>query len=249
MAERRMFAKSVIDSDVFLDMPATTQVLYFHLAMRADDDGFVSNPKRIERMVGCSDDDLNLLILKKFIIPFDSGIVVIKHWKIHNYIQKDRYKETAYKEEKALLSLDENNTYTLENDSCIQNGYSLDTQVRLGKDRLGKSKDRIELEEDSEPDGSAPTPSKPATIRHKYGEYKHVLLTDEQHSKLVEDFGESRIKDYIKRVDEYCEQYGKSYKNYSLTIRNWLNKDGVKDDRRNYSPSEDDVPRGSGVVI
>lgn len=142
MAERRMFAKTIIDSDAFLDMPLSSQCLYFHLSMRADDDGFINNPKKIQRMIGASDDDLKLLIAKNFIIPFETGIVVIKHWKIHNYIQKDRYKETVYKEEKAQLHVKKNNAYTLD-DSGIQNGYIPDTQVRLVKD----SKE-IELEKD-----------------------------------------------------------------------------------------------------
>ncbi len=137
MAERRMFAKTIIDSDAFLNMPLTTQALYFHLSMRADDEGFVNNPQKIQRMIGASDDDLRLLCAKNFIIPFDSGIVVIKHWKIHNYIQNDRYKPTVYEEEKALLSVKPNKAYTLDTD-CIQNGYITDTQVRIGKDRLGK---------------------------------------------------------------------------------------------------------------
>ena len=109
MAERRMFAKTIIDSDAFLDMPPTTQLLYFHLSMRADDDGFVNKPKSVMRMIGATQGDIEMLIIKKFIIPFESGIVVIKHWKIHNYIRNDRYTETKYKEEKALLMLDENN--------------------------------------------------------------------------------------------------------------------------------------------
>ena len=145
MAERRMFAKTIIDSDAFLDMPLTTQALYFHLSMRADDDGFINNPKKIQRMIGASDDDLKLLIAKNFIIPFESGIVVIKHWKIHNYIRNDRYKETVYKEEKALLDTKDNKAYTFgiptvyqSDTNGIPNGYNLDTQVRLGKDRLGK---------------------------------------------------------------------------------------------------------------
>ena len=144
MAERRMFAKTIIDSDAFLDMPLSTQALYFHLSMRADDDGFINNPKKIQRMIGGTDDDLKLLVAKNFIIPFESGVVVIKHWKIHNYIQKDRYKETVYKEEKAFLVTKDNNAYTLDTE-CIHNGYSLETQ-----DRLGKSKDRIELGKDRE---------------------------------------------------------------------------------------------------
>lgn len=111
MAERRMFAKTIIDSDAFLDMPLTTQALYFHLSMRADDDGFINNPKKLQRMIGASDDDLKLLAAKDFIIPFESGIVVIKHWKIHNYIRNDRYKPTVYQREKESLSIRENGAY------------------------------------------------------------------------------------------------------------------------------------------
>lgn len=115
MAERRMFAKAIIDSDTFLDMPIASQLLYFHLSMRADDDGFINNAKSIMRICDCKEDDLKLLLENNYLISFDSGVLVIKHWKVHNYIAKDRYKETKYKEEKATLSLDENNSYT----SCI----------------------------------------------------------------------------------------------------------------------------------
>lgn len=132
MAERRMFAKTIIDSDAFVDMPLSTQALYFHLSMRADDDGFINNPKKIQRMIGASDDDLKLLIMKRYILPFDSGVVVIKHWKIHNYIQKDRYKPTVYIEEKAMLEVKENGSYT----ECIQGVSKMDTQVRLGKSSI-----------------------------------------------------------------------------------------------------------------
>ena len=108
MANRRMFSLTIIDSDAFLEMPATTQNLYFHLSMRADDDGFVNNPKRIMRMIGAGDDDLKLLIAKRFIIGFQTGVVVIKHWKIHNYIQSDRYSKTVYQEELAMLDTKDN---------------------------------------------------------------------------------------------------------------------------------------------
>ena len=113
MAERRMFAKTIIDSDAFIDMPVTARLLYYDLAMRADDDGFVNSPKKIMRMIGSSQDDLNILVMRKFIIPFDNGIVVIKHWRIHNYIRQDTYNETKYKEQKKLLELDENKSYRL----------------------------------------------------------------------------------------------------------------------------------------
>lgn len=134
MAERRMFAKTIIDSDAFLDMPLSTQALYFHLSMRADDEGFVGNPKKVLRMIGASDDDLKILIMKRYILTFDSGIVVIKHWKIHNYIQTDRFKETTYLEEKSTLMLDGKKAYT----ECIHDVSKLETQVRIGKDSIVK---------------------------------------------------------------------------------------------------------------
>jgi len=144
MAERRMFAKTIIDSDAFLDMPLSTQALYFHLSMRADDDGFLNNPKKIMRMVGASEDELKVLMGKKFLLGFESGVIVIKHWKIHNYIRSDRYKETLYHEEKLLLEETENKSYTLNavipmaKVLGIPNDNQMDTQVRLGKVRLGK---------------------------------------------------------------------------------------------------------------
>lgn len=136
-AERRMFAKTIIDSDEFLDMPLSAQSLYFHLSMRADDDGFVNSPKRIQRMIGASEDDMKLLIAKSFVLIFDTGIIVIKHWRINNYIQNDRYKPTLYTDERSMLALKENNEYMFDG-QCIHDGYNADTQYRLGKDSKGK---------------------------------------------------------------------------------------------------------------
>ena len=138
-----MFSKTIIDSDAFLDMPLSTQALYFHLSMRADDEGFVNNPKKIQRMIGASTDDFKVLLAKNFIITFDSGVLVIKHWKIHNYIRGDRINETNYQEEKAMLELKDNGAYTLcqpldgqMSDIC-QADVSIG-KVRLGKDSIGK---------------------------------------------------------------------------------------------------------------
>ena len=119
MAERRMFAKTIIDSDAFIDMPLSTQALYFHLSMRADDDGFINNAKKIQRMIGASDDDLKMLAAKRFIIPFESGIVVIKHWKIHNYIRGDRKKDTVYPEEMGMLTEKANGSYALKTEEPV----------------------------------------------------------------------------------------------------------------------------------
>lgn len=141
MAERRMFAKTIIDSDAFLDMPMSARLLYYDLSMRADDDGFVNSPKKIMRMIGATQDDLSILIVRKFIIPFDNGVVVIKHWYIHNYIRKDTYNETPYKNQKDLLEFDENKSYRLKTDSDTFRQLPVDeplTQVRLGKDSIDK---------------------------------------------------------------------------------------------------------------
>ena len=112
MAQRRMFSLQVVDTDAFMDMPLSAQALYFHLSMRADDDGFIDNARRIQKLLGAADDDLRILIAKGFILAFDSGVIVVKHWKISNYIQKDRYKPTQYQEEKSTLSFDLNGAYT-----------------------------------------------------------------------------------------------------------------------------------------
>ncbi|QGJ84843.1 hypothetical protein [Lactococcus phage P1045] len=146
MAQRRMFSKKIVETDLFMEMSPTAKLLYFYLNMSADDDGFVGNPKTIKLISGATDDDLKILIAKQFIIPFDSGVVVIKDWKIHNYIQKDRYNQTQYLDEKKQLLVEENGTYT----KCIQDVSSLDTQVRLGKskDRLGKSNNMSDKSDD-----------------------------------------------------------------------------------------------------
>lgn len=141
MAERRMFAKTIIDSDAFLDMPLSTQALYFHLSMRADDEGFLNNSKKIMRTIGANQNDYDVLMSKRFILQFDDGICVIKHWRIHNWIRGDRKKETIYQKERDMLTIKDNGSYTLV-DTCQSNDSQLvvqmDTQVRLGKDRLGK---------------------------------------------------------------------------------------------------------------
>lgn len=227
MAERRMFAKTIIDSDAFLDMPLSTQSLYFHLSMRADDDGFINNPKKIQRTVGASDDDMKLLIVKRFIIPFESGIVVIKHWKIHNYIQKDRYKPTLYQEEKAMLTERENRAYT----ECIQPVSNPYTQYRLGKDSVDENSiDDLPGSSDAEPLSIPDSPKpNPKPVKHKHGEYKNVLLTDDELSKLKTEY--SDWEERIERLSSYVASTGKSYKSHYATIRNWARKDGVKNEQ------------------
>ena len=135
IAERRMFAKSIVLSDAFLDMPMSARCLYFTLGMFADDDGFVNSPRGIMRQCGASDDDMKVLIAKKFVLVFESGVIVIKHWRINNYLQKDRYNETKYLKEKKSLSIDKNGSY--HNHPMYTQGVY--TQDRLVKDSIGKN--------------------------------------------------------------------------------------------------------------
>ena len=227
MAERRMFAKSIIDSDAFLDMPLSAQCLYFHLAMRADDDGFINNPKKIQRMVGASEDDLKLLIAKKFIIVFDTGVVVIKHWRIHNYIQKDRYHETNYIEEKSRLSIKDNGAYTLDT-PCIQDGYSLETQVRLGKDSIGKDRlvevSGLATEENDNGSNEEYADSKFKKLHGKLGKGV-VLLTDEHFDVLVDKLGLDAFNHYIEKLADFIIEKDAKVSNHYKTILKWAEED------------------------
>lgn len=140
MARRRMFSLDIVDTDAFLVLPATSQSLYFHLGMRADD-GFVASPKRITAMVNASGDDLKLLIAKGFLIPFASGVCVIRDWKVNNYIQRDRYTPTLYTKEKQKLTWDNTGRYAPLDTLCIQNVSVVDTQVREVKSSISFSPD------------------------------------------------------------------------------------------------------------
>lgn len=226
-----MFTMKVIDSDAFLDMPLSAQALYFHLNMRADDDGFVNNPKRILRTVGAAEDDMRLLIVKRFVIGFDRGVIVIKHWRMHNTLKKDRYNPTQYQEELQMLSLKPNKSYT-ENPTgnqapttwqptgtkmepnWNQNGTKVETQYSIGKDSI----EEISIGEENKP------------ARNKYGQYKNVLLSDEDMDKLKTEFPQD-WENRIERLSEYIASSGKSYKNHLATIRSWARKDKQKDKR------------------
>ena len=199
MAERRMFAKTIVLSDAFLDMPLSTRCLYFTLGMLGDDDGFINSPKSVMRQCGASIDDLNLLIAKKFILPFDNGVVVIKHWRIHNYIQKDRYKTTKYFEEKNALSIDKNGAYTTKNEDvsildteCIQDVYSLDTQVRLGKDKLGKDS----LGKDNKEVAENPLDVLPEGVRSAFNDFATMRKT-----KLKKPMTENAVKRMLNKLN------------------------------------------------
>ena len=213
MAQRRMFSKKITETDLFLDMPMSAQCLYFHLNMSADDDGFIGNAKTIRRMIGASEDDLKLLLAKEFLIPFDNGVVVIKDWKIHNYIQKDRYNETIYKDEKASLVENENKQYqrlSHMDTQCIQNISSTDTQVRLGKDRLGKDKE-------------IPQPSNDGQSISERFEVLWKEYPKKQGKKKALTYYKRAIKNGV--TDEVIMQGIEDYKKYLDSEKNkgWLN--------------------------
>lgn len=208
MAERRMFAKSIVLSDAFLDMPMSARCLYFTLGMMADDDGFVGNPKSIMRQCGSTADDLKVLLAKRYVLGFESGVIVIKHWRMNNYLRNDRHNDTTYLEEKSTLTINENGAYTEKNKDGCQVVYQVVTQDRLGKESIDKY---IES-------------NKPS--RHKYGQYSNVLLSDDDVKKLEAEI--PNYQAYIERISSYMASTGKSYKNYLATIRNWYRRDSDK---------------------
>ena len=209
MAEKRMFARSLIDSDAFLDMPLSAQALYFHLNMRADDDGFVNNPKRITDYVGAASDDLKLLLAKRFIIVFDdSGVIVIRHWRLHNTLRSDRYHPTNYQAELSRLCIAENKAYT---------------EQKSGKPEAIH----------------AGAPARAADEQKKpYGERSNVWLTDEELEKLRHDYP-AHFAEYIQRLSLHIDAKGARYNSHYSVIRKWLIADGVKSEQEKTAPVSD----------
>lgn len=210
MAERRMFAKTIVTSDAFLDMPMSARCLYFTLGMFADDDGFVNNPKSIIRQIGASEDDIKVLLAKRFLIAFESGVIVIKHWRINNYLRNDRYHETAYIDEKKLLSLDENGAYTDSGIPMVDQRYTEDS---IGKDSIDKNSI------------SADKPQKDTPIR------KQIPPTVEMVRAYCLERGNNVD------AEKFCDFYesknwyvGKNkMKDWQAAVRTWEKQDGKSD--------------------
>lgn len=207
MAERRMLTKKIVNSDAFREMPLSTQALYFHLVMNADDEGFLNNAKSIQRSIMASEDDLKLLMAKGFVIPFDSGVIVIKHWQMHNKIQPSRLVQTSYTDERRLLEVKENGSYTMLT-NCRQNVDEMSTnrrrivaEDRIGEDRLGE----VSVVECSEDDNTAP--------QHTY-------------ESLCNTYGKDEVDKKIARA--------KTYNVHSLEkVATWLAEDAQKRRKRN----------------
>lgn len=196
--------------------------------MWADDEGFVNNPHKIQRSVGCTDDDLKMLEEKGFVIPFDSGVIVITHWNIHNTLRKDRTKATICQREKALLFLDEKGAYIFDGQTSVKcqpsdNQLTTKCPPKISKDKISKDK----LRESKAAEAAAPPPSKPADNKKAYGEFNNVLLSDQELGKLKADYPD-RCYDYIEKLSSYIERTGKKYKSHYATIKAWIRQDDEK---------------------
>lgn len=230
MAQRRMFSKEVTTSDLFVDMPSSSQLLYFHLGMEADDEGFIGNAKMLSRAYGSNNDDLKLLEAKGFIIEFPSGVTVVKDWNLNNKIRKDRQKPTIYTEEKTLLSLDSKGSYLLGNQvSTIPqpNDNQMSAQDRIGEVRLGKDsigKDSIDA-------------SQPNAFQEKSsGEDINSLL-----SEYLDSFIEFSSKNIAKRAMaqvEFMKLSSEEKKQAVIGAKNyfeWYKRENPEDKTKKFS--------------
>lgn len=253
MAQRRMFSKKITETDNFLDMPLSSQALYFHLNMGADDEGFIDKVKTIQRTIGASDDDVKILIAKGFIILFESGVVVVRHWRIHNYIQADRFQSTIHKKEKEQLEFDKSkiaNTKPL--DQCIQNVYKVDTQVRLGKDRLELEidKDRLELDKANNLNytgGENEKKSFSQIIKES-----NIKLNDRQAQMLLDYVGLDKMTiEMIQYAIELTEDAGANNFNYlNKILKSWREKgfnslEGAQEDNNKHKRGIDPLTIGN----
>lgn len=228
MAEKRMFTKIITESDLFLDMPLSAQCLYFHLNMEADDDGFIDSVKRIKRMIGASDDDLKLLIAKQFLIPFESGVIVIKHWRLHNTLRKDRYKETIHKDEKEQLQENEDRTYERLPNGCqtvanwLPNGCQMVAVDKISIDKNSIDKNRIEENREEKENSTPKTTSKHTSKRFIKPTIEEIKEYCAQNDLKIDC---ERFYDYYESNDWHV---GKNkMKSWKATARNW--------NRNNYS--------------
>lgn len=240
MADRRMTSKNVVYDDKFLEMPLATQGLYFHMILNADDDGFLRNPKAVARVVGASPDDLKLLIAKQWLIPFESGVVVIKHWRLHNTLRKDRYKPTACIE-RSLVNIDESGIYQLITDG-EPNGNQLATQYRLGKGSIGKGSVIEESREESALSADA------KKLFTTYREKIHPVSGGIEGDKLVSLLDDYGLDLCLKAIDRAVLRKKRSIRYISGILKSWQqdgydepedNSDDGRYVKRSENPSEE----------
>ena len=229
MAKRRMFSVDIVDSDKFTDMPLSSQALYFHLGMKADDDGFVSSPKKVMKSISCSEDDLKVLLIKGFVHFFSTGICVIIDWKMNNYIQKDRYTKTIHFDELSQISSNANGSYIVSNQSilnnvknldteCIQDGYGLDTQVRVREVKFSEVKSNT-LPEKS---GDCELSEKEQRFE-KFWELYGRKGNKQSAKKAFVKLSESKLAEVAGKIKAYLDS--KPEKQYRLDAEKYLNSE------------------------
>lgn len=249
MAQRRMFSRKITETDHFLEMPLSSQALYFHLNMGADDEGFIDKAKTIQRTIGASDDDMRLLIAKGFLIPFESGVVVIRHWRIHNYIQADRFQATIHQNEKKQLEFDNSKIASIKTlDQCIQNVSKMDTQVRLGEDSLDK--DRLDKVNNLY-SGEDEKKSLSQIIKSS-----SVKINDRQIQQIQEYIGlDNMTVDMIEYAVQLTEDAGAESFNYlNKILKSWKDKgltslDEAKEETSGFRDSKNSTSRRVGNSI
>lgn len=208
MADKRMISKTIIDSDVFLDMPQSTQLLYFHMNLRADDEGFLDSPKKVMRIIGSNQNDLEILLAKRYLLPFPSGVMVIKHWKLHNTIRKDRLKETIYTEEKNMLLEKDNGVYT-------DNATICQPTVNQLTDKVSPSIDKIRLVENSI-DKIIKDP------KQSFHDFDLVKLTQKEYDSCITNYGIDQTIKALDKLNSFIGSKGNKYKSHFHTLSSWV---------------------------
>jgi hypothetical protein len=240
MAERRMFTKKITDDENFMSLSSSAQALYLHLSMSADDDGFSNQVSISMFKAHASVQDLEALLEKRYIYQFENGVIVIKHWRMANALRKDRYSKTTFRDELEKLKIKKNGSYSLTEgipvtdwlpDGCqkvaeeLPDGCQIDAE-RLPQNRVDKNSKEESSKEESREDDSDLASARPALAqkesKHKYGEYHHVLLTEDEYNKLSAEYGNEMCEDAIKFLDEYIEMKGYKAKSHYLAIRKWV---------------------------
>lgn len=231
MAEKRMFSNKIVGSDPFKEMPLSAQALYFHLGMAADDEGFLNNAKSIQRSIMASDDDFKLLIAKNFVIPFPSGVVVIKHWLMQNRVQPSRLVPTQYYEEKELLETKQNGVYTL----CRQNVDKMSTKCQQNVDDLSQRVVEVSLVECSLGECSVSSED-------------HADDTDAAAQRLYITLCNKYGQDYVNGKIERAKRYpGTSME----TIAKWCEEDMKKrkNSFNNFPQRENDIAEIEKILL
>lgn len=258
MAERRMFSKVICESDSFCDMPLSAQALYFHLNLNADDDGFLGNARKIRAMIGASEDDLKLLIAKNFLIPYHSGVIVVKHWRQNNYLRNDRHKATIYQDELFMLEIKANGTYELKDNRGIPesnqpytvgipNVYQMETQYSKGK--LSKDKFSRDKTICTEPESSV---SVPAVIELILNDKSLYPITQQDINEWQELYPSVNVLQELRKMKGWLDANPakrKTSRGIKRFINSWLSREQDKGGTKVYGEKNNEIESESSVRL